>query len=112
MSELLHQPFNMLCIPRMSTTITKKFIFQTFVKANWGFIEQILEYPYKDEEQKRVLIKLRWNDNVETEKVKTILESNDSIKMVYNMNSPFYWRINKFIPRNKNNTKQKGIQEE
>ena len=112
MSELLHQPFNMLCIPRMSTTITKKFIFQTFVKANWGFIEQILEYPYKDEEQKRVLIKLRWNDNVETEKVKTILESNDSIKMVYNMNSPFYWRINKFIPRNKNNTKQKDIQEE
>ena len=44
MSEL----FNMLCIPRMSTTITKKFIFQTFVKANWGFIEQILEYPCKD----------------------------------------------------------------
>ena len=102
MSEL----FNMLCIPRMSTTTTKKFIFQTFVKANWGFIEQILEYPCKDEEQKRVLIKLRWNDNVETEKVKTILESNDSVKMVYNMNSPFYWRINKFIPRDK-----KDIQE-
>lgn len=101
MSELLQQPFNMLCIPRMSTTITKKFIFQTFVKADWGYIEQILEYPYKDEEQKRVLIKLRWNNNVETEKVKNILENNDSIKMVYNMNSPFYWRINKFIPRKK-----------
>ena len=33
--------------------------------------------------------------------LKNILENNDSIKMVYNMNSPFYWRINKFIPRKK-----------
>ena len=84
----------------------KKIHIPDVCKSKLGVIEQILEYPCKDEEQKRVLIKLRWNDYVETEKVKTILESNDSVKMVYNMNSPFYWRINKFIPRNK-----KDIQE-
>ena len=36
-----------LCIPRITSTTTKKFIFEKFKKLNWGKVDVIKEYNLK-----------------------------------------------------------------
>ncbi len=81
-----------LCIPRMENTINKKDIFNVFKKLNIGYIEKIIELPLKNEnEYKRIIIKIKWNNSDQSEKIQTRLQNNEPVYIVYEM--PWFWKI-------------------
>lgn len=83
---------NNICIPRMENNIDKKQIFNIFKKLNIGYIEKIIEIPLKnDNEYKRVIIKIKWNNNEETQKIKTRLQNGEPVNIVYEL--PWFWKI-------------------
>lgn len=87
----------MLCIPRVSNEIKKKYIIEKINKLNWGIIKLLNEIPLsKEKDYKRIMIKLDWNTNDETLKYKEKIKNEEVIKVVYDENSPWFWRINKF----------------
>lgn len=87
----------MLCIPRVSNKIKKKYIIDKINKLNWGIIKLLNEIPLsKEKDYKRIMIKLDWNTDDETLKYKEKIKNEEVIKVVYDENSPWFWRINKF----------------
>jgi len=87
----------MLCIPRVSNEIKKKYIIEKINKLNWGIIKLLNEIPLsKEKDYKRIMIKLDWNTDDETLKYKEKIKNEEVIKVVYDENSPWFWRINKF----------------
>ena len=92
-----------LCIPRMDVRTSSKYIFQSLCKLNWGKISILNEIPLRnDPTQKRILIKVKWNPEIETEietetetktKTKTKLDNGDIINLVHDINSPWFWKI-------------------
>lgn len=83
---------NNICIPRMENNIDKKQIFNIFKKLNIGYIEKIIEIPLKnDNEYKRVIIKIKWNNNEETQQIKTRLQNGEPVNIVYEL--PWFWKI-------------------
>ena len=87
----------MLCIPRVSNEIKKKYIIEKINKLNWGIIKLLNEIPLsKEKDYKRLMIKLDWNTDDETLKYKEKIKNEEVIKVVYDENSPWFWRINKF----------------
>ena len=87
----------MLCIPRVSNEIKKKYIIEKINKLNWGIIKLLNEIPLsKERDYKRIMIKLDWNTDDETLKYKEKIKNEEVIKVVYDENSPWFWRINKF----------------
>lgn len=86
-----------LCIPRISVNFTKNYINEKIRKLNWGFIENINEIPLlKEKDFKRIVIKLKWNNNSSTIHYKNLLNQGNCVKLVYDTNLPWFWRINKF----------------
>ena len=86
-----------LCIPRIDNTTTKKYIFDKVRLLDWGIISKIIEIPLKNEsDKKRIIINLKWNNKENTNIYKQKLLNDETIKLVHNSNSPFYWRISKF----------------
>tara|TARA_Y100000816_G_scaffold291476_1_gene282943 strand:+ start:3163 stop:3447 length:285 start_codon:yes stop_codon:yes gene_type:complete len=87
----------MLCIPRVSNEIKKKYIIEKINKLNWGIIKLFNEIPLsKEKDYKRIMIKLDWNRDDETLRYKEKIKNEEVIKVVYDENSPWFWRINKF----------------
>ena len=87
----------MLCIPRVSNEIKKKYIIDKINKLNWGIIKLLNEIPLsKEKDYKRIMIKLDWNRDDETLRYKEKIKNEEVIKVVYDENSPWFWRINKF----------------
>jgi len=84
-----------LCIPKVSSTISQKKIFDTFCKLNIGYIERITENPlYYHPEFKRVIIRVKWdNTNPLAKKIQDVLLENptEHMNVVYDM--PWYWQI-------------------
>jgi hypothetical protein len=84
-----------LCIPRMDKNIPKEYIIDKLRKLNFGYIEKIIEIPLKNgTDNKRVLIKIKWNSFPNTINYKKRLNNGESIKLVYDMiNAPWFWKI-------------------
>lgn len=86
-----------LCIPRIEAKFTRQFIFDKIRRLNWGYIEKINEIPLMNEENyKRIVVKLKWNQLDSSKKYKAKLDDGETIKLVYERDSPWYWRIHKF----------------
>jgi hypothetical protein len=84
----------LLCIPRMDKTISKEYIYKKICKLNIGCIEKITEIPLKNEaDQKRIIIKVKWNDDSNTTEIKEKIINGDSLKVVHNDACPWYWKI-------------------
>lgn len=83
-----------ICIPRVSEKISRKLIFDTFVKLNIGYIDRITEYPLRnDSRYKRVIIRIKW-DNTQplANEIQTQLQdSTNHMNVVYDM--PWFWQI-------------------
>lgn len=82
-----------LCIPRIDINTSKQYIFTTMCKLRWGHISILNEIPLRnDQTQKRVIIRVKWNATVDTE-TKDRLNDGDTLKLVHDINSPWFWRI-------------------
>lgn len=84
----------MLCIPRIDTATTKKFIFEKLKRLKWGFIEFIREYNLKEEGFKMAIIKIRFNNNEQSKYYQDKLNEGATIKVVYD--NPWFWRLIKY----------------
>jgi hypothetical protein len=83
---------SILCIPRMEMTTPKQYIFTTLCKLNWGHISILNEIPLRNEPtQKRILIRVKWDPNASEYKSRIL--KGDSVKLVHNINSPWFWKI-------------------
>jgi hypothetical protein len=82
-----------LCIPRIKSNITKEYLKNKLCKLQlFGKIERIIEIPLKnDNEHKRILIKIIWNNNNKSRKFQETIKNMGSIKYVYDF--PWYWKI-------------------
>jgi len=81
-----------ICIPRMENEIKRELIFSVFRKLKIGIIERITEIPLKnDEEHKRVIIKIKWNDTEQSKNIQTRLINGEPINIVYEL--PWFWKI-------------------
>lgn len=86
-----------LCIPRLSTTITREYIFETITKMKIGSIETLHEIPLQNSTNyKRIIIRIKWDlSSPTTQRIYSILSENKSIKIVHSM--PWYWICVKYI---------------
>ena len=84
-----------LGILKSSQEIMQENIIDKLRKLNFGYIEKIIEIPLKNgTDNKRVLIKIKWNSFPNTINYKTKLNNGESIKLVYDMiNAPWFWKI-------------------
>ncbi len=83
---------SIICIPRMDLTIQRKYILNTLYKLNWGHISIINEIPLRNEpDQKRILIRIKWDECAED--IRSRVNNGDSIKLVHDINSPWFWKI-------------------
>jgi hypothetical protein len=83
-----------ICIPRMSSTISRKQIFDTFVKLNIGYIDRITENPLRTNTNfKRVIIRVKWDNTqpLATEIQEQLQDTNNHMNVVYDM--PWFWQI-------------------
>lgn len=81
-----------ICIPRMENSITRETIFRIFNKLNIGKIERITENKLKSEEDyKRVIIKMNWNNTEKAEKIKSRLIDKLPVNIVYEL--PWFWKL-------------------
>jgi hypothetical protein len=83
-----------ICIPKVSITIPKKQIFDTFVKLNIGYIDRITENPLRyDSNYKRVVIRIRWDNTqpLATEIQDQLQDTSNHMNVVYDM--PWFWQI-------------------
>ena len=78
----------------MEITTPKQYVFSTLCKLNWGHISILNEIPLRNEPmQKRILIKVRWDSTSISEDVRTRIQNGDSVKLVHDINSPWFWKI-------------------
>jgi len=81
-----------ICIPRIESSISKDYIYNTLCNLKIGVIEKITEIPLKnDPTHKRVIIKMLWNKTCQSNNIKNLLASKGSFKVVHDM--PWYWKI-------------------
>jgi hypothetical protein len=86
-----------LCIPRVSTSISREYIFNTISKMNIGNIETLHEIPLQHSNTfKRIIIRVNWDlSSPDSKRIYSILAENKSIKIVHSM--PWYWICVKYI---------------
>ena len=85
-------PVSTLCIPRMESCFKLDYVISKIVNLKIGTIESIKEIPLKNEpSHKRIIMQIRWNEEPNTENIKTRLNKNDSIKIVYD--DKWYWKL-------------------
>jgi hypothetical protein len=83
-----------LCIPRVDISTPSEYIFKKMCKLNWGYIQKIIEIPMRnDPYQKRIIVKLKWNNNQETIEYKEKIKKGESIKVVHSPHEPWFWKI-------------------
>jgi len=81
-----------ICIPRMENSIPRETIFRIFKKLNIGRIERIIENKLKtDENYKRVILKIDWNNTETAETIKTRLINKETVNIVYEL--PWFWKL-------------------
>ena len=83
-----------ICIPRISSDVTKWEISDVFNKLNIGKILKIVTVINTNNKTQKVFVHFKyWNNNVKSNKIKNILNSGDNIKLVYDF--PNYWKCYK-----------------
>lgn len=83
-----------ICIPRVSENISRKLIFDTFVKLNVGYIDRIIETPLRnDSNYKRVIIRIKWDNtqSLANEIQQQLVDLKNHMNIVYDM--PWFWQI-------------------
>ena len=82
-----------LCIPRLSRFITSGTVQEVIRNTKIGNIYSYKEIPLKNEKDfKRVLFTVEWNqEHPHIEKIKTRIEKEESLKIVYDF--PWYWLV-------------------
>ena len=81
-----------ICIPRMENVIKRDQIYSVFKKLNIGKIERLTEIPLKnDEEHKRVIIRMKWNDTEQSKNIQTRLINSEPVNIVYEL--PWFWKV-------------------
>lgn len=81
-----------ICIPRMSTEINRKSIYNVFYKLNIGTIERIFENQLKANEKfKRIILKIKWNKTVMANQIQERLRKKLPVNIVYEM--PWFWKV-------------------
>lgn len=100
-----NQPL-VLCIPRVSTTITREQIIQVITKMNIGDVETLHEIPLQQgNNYKRIIIRIKWDrSSRHSQRIHSMLSENKSIKIVYSM--PWYWICVKYVKQGSNETKR------
>lgn len=91
--KMTHPVISNVCIPRMETSISYRYIHQILLKLNIGKINKITEIPLKNEKDfKRVMITIQWHQyNPRSIFVQKRLCDGKNIKIVYD--SPWYWKM-------------------
>ena len=86
-----------LCIPRLSMTISREYIVNTIEKMNIGDIETLHEIPLQNSSNfKRIIIRIKWDlRSQKTRYIYSVLSENKSIKIVHSM--PWYWICVKYV---------------
>lgn len=105
--EILQSPI-ILCIPRVSTTVSREYIHSIIMKMNVGCIETLHEIPLQNSSNlKRIIIRLKWDLSFPyTRRIYSTLSDNKSIKIVHSM--PWYWICVKYIKQG-NNAMRPGL---
>ena len=81
-----------LCIPRVSAKTSKEYINSRLSNLNIGSIEKMTEFPLKnDPTHKRVIFKIKWQNNEISKKVQNYLTNNNTINIVYDI--PWFWKV-------------------
>lgn len=81
-----------LCIPRIPTDTAKEYVYDTINGLSIGRIQRLTEIPLKnDPSQKRVLLKIKYDERSDTKCIQKQLLQRGSIKLVHDM--PWYWKI-------------------
>ena len=81
---------HVICIPRVDTKITKKYIFGVFCSLKVGFIEQITEIPVKNNDsQKCIILKIKWNQSERAKYICQRFDAGKNVKVMYS--EPWYW---------------------
>lgn len=85
--------YTTLCIPRISSSISKDIIYKAFYSLKVGYILRLTEAPIKkDNNYKRIIITLRWNkDTPNTVRMRNIINEGKAVKIVYD--DPWYWKV-------------------
>lgn len=92
----MQQPL-ILCIPRVSTSISREYILDTIKKLGIGCIETLHEIPLQHSNNfKRIIIRVKWDlSSPNSQYIHSTLSENKSIKIVHDM--PWYWICVKYI---------------
>lgn len=85
---------SMICIPRVDTKITRKYIFDKIKMLKWGKIEFIKEFNLKETGFKMIIIKLSWGEDDNALLYKDKIVNGSTIKVVHE--NPWYWRVIKY----------------
>jgi len=94
----ISKPTSSLCIPRMDSSVPKEYICKKITDMNAGYVQRITEIPLRnDPTQKRIIIKLAWNNNMQSVRIQQQLSDLGSIKLVHDM--PWFWKIVATHPR-------------
>lgn len=81
-----------LCIPRVSAKTTKEFIYSRLCNLDMGSIERISEFPLKnDPTHKRIIFKIKWQNNETSKTAQKYLSNNNTINIVYD--TPWFWKV-------------------
>ena len=82
-----------LCIPKVSSTIPRQQIFETFCKLKIGRINRITENPLRaDPAYKRVVLSINWDNSPLSKEIQEVLKDPvEHMNVVYDM--PWYWQI-------------------
>lgn len=91
-----NQPI-ILCIPRVSASIPREYIFNVIAKMSIGCIETLHEIPLQNSNNfKRIIIRINWDlSSPSSQRIYSILSENKSIKIVHSM--PWYWICVKYV---------------
>jgi hypothetical protein len=86
-----------LCIPRVSVSISREYIFNIITKMNVGTIETLHEIPLQNNNNfKRIIIRVNWDlSSPKSQRIYSLLYENKSIKIIHSM--PWYWICVKYI---------------
>lgn len=83
-----------LCIPRVEITYKREYIFNVLCRLKWGRIKSMHETRSRDNENyKRVLINIDWNNTNKNDDLKEMLLKGKYINIVHDKTTPFFWRI-------------------
>jgi len=94
-----------LCIPRVSTSISREYIFNIITKMNIGSIETLHEIPLQNSNHfKRIIIRVSWDlRSPNSQRIYSILSEGKSIKIVHSM--PWYWICVKYVKQGAKETR-------